>query len=86
MSDRPVVVVMGDAPASLLDRLAVLPDDVQILVIGDADGVDDWVGGAGEQTAAVDRSQVVEVPTEHHVMIEAPHERAAAILDAIATN
>lgn len=40
----------------------------------------------GEQTAAADRSQVVEVPTEHHVMIEAPHERAAAILDAIATN
>ncbi|MDW3218542.1 MAG: hypothetical protein R8F63_07985 [Acidimicrobiales bacterium] len=49
----PVVVVMGDAPASTLDRLAVLPDDVQILVIGDGHGADEWIAEVGSDVASV---------------------------------
>ena len=49
----PVVVVMGDAPASALDRLAGLPDDVQILVIGEGSGADEWIAEAGPDVAAM---------------------------------
>ena len=48
----PVVVVMGNSPAELLDRLAVLPDDVQILVIGDGQGMDQWLNAAGSDIAS----------------------------------
>lgn len=48
----PVVVVMGDAPASTLDRLAALPDDVQILVIGAGKGADEWLDRVGSDVAA----------------------------------
>lgn len=47
----PVVVVMGDAPAATLDRLAVLPDDVQILVIGDGVGAEEWLEENGPDVA-----------------------------------
>lgn len=49
----PVVVVMGDAPASTLDRLAALPDDVQILVIGDGKGADEWLDRVGSDVASM---------------------------------
>ena len=49
----PVVVVMGAAPASMLNRLQVLPDDVQILVIGEGAGMDDWLCEVGDDIAAV---------------------------------
>ena len=48
----PVVVVMGDTPASTLDRLVVFPDDVQILVIGEGDGMDEWLKANGAAVAA----------------------------------
>jgi hypothetical protein len=48
----PVVIVMGASHAEVLDRLVVLPDDVQILVIGDGDGLAEWIDRAGEDTAA----------------------------------
>jgi len=48
----PVVIVMGDSAATMLDRLAVLPPDVQILVIGDGQGMDEWLAGAGPEVAA----------------------------------
>ncbi|MEZ5244439.1 MAG: hypothetical protein R2707_05015 [Acidimicrobiales bacterium] len=48
----PVVVVMGDAPASTLDRLAIFPDDVQILVIGEGLGMREWIDTNGDATAA----------------------------------
>ncbi len=44
---------MGDAPASALDRLAGLPDDVQILVIGEGSGADEWIAEAGPDVAAM---------------------------------
>ncbi len=49
----PVVVVMGASPAAMLDRLVVLPDDVQILVIGDGLGIVEWIERAGDDTAAM---------------------------------
>ncbi len=47
----PVVVVMGEADASTLDRLALFPDDVQVLVIGEGEGMDAWVADAGAECA-----------------------------------
>jgi cob(I)alamin adenosyltransferase len=47
----PVVIVMGDAPAVTLDRLAVFPDDVQILVIGEGHGMSEWLEANGGATA-----------------------------------
>lgn len=47
----PIVVVMGDASASMLDRLVALPDDVQVLVIGDCDDLDEWLLAAGPERA-----------------------------------
>lgn len=47
----PVVVVMGNAPADHLDRLDVLPDDVQVLVIGDVEGADGWLERVGPDVA-----------------------------------
>jgi len=47
----PVVVVMGEADASTLDRLALFPDDVQVLVIGEGEGMDAWVADAGADCA-----------------------------------
>ncbi|MEZ5167872.1 MAG: hypothetical protein R2695_15830 [Acidimicrobiales bacterium] len=49
----PIVVVMGDAPPDRLDRLTVFPDDVQILLIGDGDGVDAWIAAAGPEAGSV---------------------------------
>jgi hypothetical protein len=49
----PVVVIMGGAPATTLERLVALPDDVQILVIGDGSGLDDWISDAGDDVASV---------------------------------
>ena len=48
----PVVVVMGDAPAAILDRLVLFPDDVQILVIGEGEGMDVWIETTGFAIAA----------------------------------
>lgn len=48
----PVVVVMGDTPAETLDRLVLFPDDVQILVIGEGVGMEDWLATAGSAVAA----------------------------------
>lgn len=48
----PVVVVMGDAPAATLDRLAAFPDDVQILVIGEGVGMAEWLAASGAAAAA----------------------------------
>ena len=48
----PVVVVMGDAPAAVLDRLVLFPDDVQILVIGEGEGMDVWIETTGFAIAA----------------------------------
>ncbi|MFT7607476.1 MAG: hypothetical protein ACI9MX_000531 [Candidatus Aldehydirespiratoraceae bacterium] len=47
----PVVVVMGDASASMLDRLVAFPDDVQVLVIGDCDDLDEWLLAVGSKRA-----------------------------------
>ncbi|MEQ8841253.1 MAG: hypothetical protein RIB98_09750 [Acidimicrobiales bacterium] len=47
----PVVIVMGDSPAELLDRLVALPEDVQILVIGDGRGMDEWLAAVGPACA-----------------------------------
>lgn len=47
----PVVVVMGNAPADTLDRLSAFPEDVQILVIGNGEGADDWVARVGPEVA-----------------------------------
>ena len=49
----PIVVVMGDLPASRLDVVRDLPDDVQIVVIGEGSGIDEWVAAAGPDVAAV---------------------------------
>lgn len=49
----PVVVVMGEAPAGCLDAVTRLPDDVQILVIGEGSGIDDWVASVGPDVAVV---------------------------------
>ncbi len=54
----PVVVVVGEADASTLDRLALFPDDVQILVIGEGQGMDAWIADAG-----ADRADTIEAGT-----------------------
>ena len=38
----PVVVLLGGAPVSALDALDEMPDDVQVLVLGDAEGMAEW--------------------------------------------
>ena len=48
----PVVIVMGNSPATMLDRLTTLPADVQILVIGEGRGMDEWLVAAGSDVAA----------------------------------
>jgi hypothetical protein len=48
----PVVVVMGEAPAETLDRLALFPDDVQVLVIGQGRGMEEWLTEVGSDVAA----------------------------------
>jgi hypothetical protein len=58
----PVVVVMGGAPATTLERLAALPDDVQILLIGDGNGLDDWLRYAAEDVASVVEVQTLVQP------------------------
>lgn len=56
----PVVVVMGDAPADVLDRLVALPDDVQVLVIGEGTGTEEWLERVGpDLAAAVDLGTLV---------------------------
>lgn len=56
----PVVVVMGASPAATLDRLAVLPDDVQILVVGEGEGIDEWLAAVGPDVAsAIDAAALV---------------------------
>ena len=49
----PVVVVMGDTPAATLDRLEGLPDDVQILVVGEGSGAEEWLARVGPDVASV---------------------------------
>ena len=48
----PMVVVMGNAPASTLDVLTALPTDIQVIVVGEGTGVDDWVAAVGPEIAA----------------------------------
>lgn len=47
----PVVVVMGDSPAKTLDRLVAVPDDVQILIIGEGQGMREWLDEVGADVA-----------------------------------
>ncbi|MEM7141913.1 MAG: hypothetical protein AAF548_12865 [Actinomycetota bacterium] len=49
----PVVVVMGEAPASTLDRLAAIPADVQILVVGEGSGAEEWIARVGPDVASM---------------------------------
>ena len=43
----PLVVVMGDANVGCLDAVLDIPDDVQILVIGDTHGMSEWADTHG---------------------------------------
>lgn len=47
----PLVVLMGDAPLSALDDVLELPDDVQILVLGDTDGMAEWTAALTPEVA-----------------------------------
>lgn len=38
----PLAVLMGDAPMSALDDVLAMPEDVQILVLGDTDEMEEW--------------------------------------------
>jgi hypothetical protein len=56
----PMVVVVGAAPADALDVLLTLPDDVQVLVIGEGDGSESWLRRVGDQVAgAVEAGSLV---------------------------
>jgi len=39
----PLVVLLGSAPLSVLEALDELPEDVQIVVVGDVEGMEEWV-------------------------------------------
>ena len=47
----PLVVLMGAAPVEALDGLIGLPDDVQVLVVGDTPGLAEWVANQPYGTA-----------------------------------
>ena len=47
----PLVVLMGDAPLSALDDVLQLPEDVQILVLGDTDGMAEWTAALPQELA-----------------------------------
>lgn len=47
----PLVVLMGGAPVEALDGLVGLPDDVQVLVVGDTPGLAEWVASQPPGTA-----------------------------------
>ena len=49
----PIVVVMGNASPRALDQLLALPDDVQVLVVDDAPGLEDWVARLDDEHVAV---------------------------------
>ncbi len=51
----PLVVLMGDAEASALDGLSELPEDVQIIVVGDTPGLAEWVADQPYGTAKLAR-------------------------------
>ena len=47
----PLVVLMGDAPLSALDDVLELPEDVQIVVLGDTDGMAEWTAALTPEVA-----------------------------------
>ena len=49
----PVVVAMGDADPRRLDTLLDLPDDVQLIVVGDRPGLAEWAAATGPDMVGV---------------------------------
>ena len=47
----PMVVVMGAVPASALDVLTAIPADIQVIVVGEGTGIDEWVAEVGSEVA-----------------------------------
>ncbi len=54
----PLVVLMGDAPVESLDGLRGLPEDVQVVVVGDTPGLGQWVADQPHGTA-----KLAQIPT-----------------------
>lgn len=55
----PIIVLMGGAPVRALDALDDLPDDVQIIVIGDSSAMASWVAAKGvDEVTVIDSAPV----------------------------
>ncbi|MDG1878287.1 MAG: hypothetical protein P8I99_12845 [Acidimicrobiales bacterium] len=47
----PLIVLTGDAPLAALENVLELPEDVQILVLGDTEGMAEWTAAFPQQVA-----------------------------------